>query len=301
MAKLFEGSGVALVTPFYKTKSGLLKVDYEALNKLVDFHLENNTDAIIICGTTGEAATLSDKEQIETIKKCVEFVNGRIPVIAGTGSNDTKHAVYLSKKAQYVGADGLLCVTPYYNKTNQEGLKLYYKRIADAVDIPVIMYNVPSRTSVDICTDTAIEIAKENENVVAIKEASGNVEKCEWMANSGVLDVYSGNDDQIYDIMNVGGSGVISVFANIFPKECHEIVMDYINKNKDSSYAKQRLALELIKALFSDVNPIPVKKAVELEGLCNGYLREPLIELNDAKTKLLSLQINEYKDVKDRI
>ena len=183
MAKLFEGSGVALVTPFYKTKKGNLKVDYDALKDLVKYHKRNNTDAIIICGTTGEASTLTDEEHIKTIKKCVEYANGKIPVIAGTGSNDTRHAVYLAEQAEDVGVDGLLCVTPYYNKTNQEGLKLYYKRISDAVDIPVIMYNVPSRTGVNILPETAIEIAKKNKNVVAIKEASGNIEQVKEIAS----------------------------------------------------------------------------------------------------------------------
>ena len=252
MSKLFKGSGVALVTPFYKTKKGNLKVDYDALKELVKYHKNNKTDAIIICGTTGEASTLTDKEHIKTIKKCVEFANGKIPVIAGTGSNDTKHAVYMSKEAEDVGADGLLCVTPYYNKTNQEGLKLYYKRIADAVKIPIVMYNVPSRTGVNIKPETAIEIGKENKNVVAIKEASGNIDQVKEICNSGVIDVYSGNDDQIYDIVDAGGIGVISVLANIFPNETHKIVNEYLKGNKEKSLKMQKEALEVVKALFSD-------------------------------------------------
>ncbi len=295
MAKLFKGSGVALVTPFYKTKKGNLKVDYDALKDLVKYHKKNNTDAIIICGTTGEASTLSDKEHIKTIKKCVEYANGKIPVIAGTGSNDTKHAVYMSKEAEDVGADGLLCVTPYYNKTNQEGLKLYYKRISDNVDIPVIMYNVPSRTGVNILPKTAIDIANENENVVAIKEASGNIEQVREICESKALDVYSGNDDQIYDVLDEGGIGVISVFANIFPNEAHDIVNEYLNGNKTESLKMQKDALEVMKALFSDVNPIPVKKAVQMEGLCEGYVREPLVELSDAKTLRLVQVIDSYR------
>ncbi len=296
MSKLFKGSGVALVTPFYKTKKGNLKVDYDALKDLVKYHKKNNTDAIIICGTTGEASTLTDEEQIKTIKKCVEYANGKIPVIAGAGSNDTKHAVKLSKEAEYVGADGLLCVTPYYNKTNQDGLKLYYKRIADAVDIPIIMYNVPSRTGVNIKPETAIEIGKENKNIVAIKEASGNIEQVKEICNSGVIDVYSGNDDQIYDVVDAGGIGVISVLANIFPKETHDIVNEYLKGNKEKSLQMQKEALGVVKALFSDVNPIPVKKAVEQEGLCNGYLREPLIELDKEKAKKLALEIKSYRN-----
>lgn len=299
MSKLFKGSGVALVTPFYKTKKGKLRVDYDALEDLVKYHKKNKTDAIIICGTTGEASTLSDKEQIKTIKKCVEYANGKIPVIAGAGSNDTKHAVKLSKKAEYVGADGLLCVTPYYNKTNQDGLKLYYKRIADAVDIPIIMYNVPSRTGVNIAPETAIEIGKRNENIVAIKEASGNIAQVKAICDAKVIDVYSGNDDQIFDVMDAGGIGVISVLANIFPKETHKIVKEYMKGNKEKSLQMQKEALEVVKALFSDVNPIPVKKAVELEGFCDGYVREPLIQLNSEKTLKLAQAIDDYKNRRD--
>lgn len=299
MSKLFEGSGVALVTPFYKTKKGKLNVDYDALKDLVKYHKKNKTDAIIICGTTGETPTLTDEEHIKTIKKCVEYANGKIPVIAGTGSNCTDKAVYFSKKAEYVGADGLLCVTPYYNGTNKNGLKKYYKRIADAVDIPIIMYNVPSRTNLNIDPETAIEIGRENENIVAIKEASGNIEQVKKICESGVIDVYSGNDDQIYDVMDAGGIGVISVLANIFPKETHQIVKEYMKGNKEKSLKMQRDALEVVKALFSEKNPMPVKKAVELEGLCNGYLREPLIELDSEKTLKLVQAIDEYKKRRD--
>jgi len=295
MAKLFEGSGVALVTPFYKTKKGNLKVDYDALKDLVKYHKKNDTDAIIICGTTGEASTLTDKEHIKTIKKCVEYSNGKIPVIAGTGSNDTKHAVYLAEEAEDVGVDGLLCVTPYYNKTNQEGLKLYYKRIADAVKVPIIMYNVPSRTGVNILPETAIEIAKRNKNVVAIKEASGNIDQVKTITESKALDIYSGNDDQIFDVMDAGGKGVISVLANVFPKQTHRIVEEYLKGNKEESLKMQKDALELVKALFSDVNPIPVKKAVESIGLCEGYLREPLVELDYKKTQRLLFEMEEYR------
>lgn len=295
MAKLFEGSGVALVTPFYKTKKGNLKVDYDALKDLVKYHKKNDTDAIIICGTTGEASTLTDKEHIKTIKKCVEYANGKIPVIAGTGSNDTKHAVYLAEQAEDVGVDGLLCVTPYYNKTNQEGLKLYYKRIADAVKVPIIMYNVPSRTGVNILPETAIEIAKRNKNVVAIKEASGKIDQVKTITESKALDVYSGNDDQIFDVMDAGGIGVISVLANVFPNQTHRIIEEYQKGNKEESLRMQKEALELVKALFSDVNPIPVKKAVESIGLCEGYVREPLVELDYKKTQRLLFEMEDYR------
>lgn len=295
---IFKGSGVALVTPFRKTRRGNIKVDYDNLERLVDYHIKNNTDSIIICGTTGESSTLSDKDHLETIGKCVEFANGRIPVIAGTGSNETPHAIKLSQGAEERGADGLLCVTPYYNKTNQDGLKLYYKRIADSVNIPIIMYNVPSRTGLNIEPETAIEIGKENENIIGIKEASGNIENVRKIAKSKVLDIYSGNDDQIYDVIAEGGIGVISVFANLFPNEAHDIVYEYLNGNKEKSRQMQEEALEVIKELFNDVNPIPVKKAMELEGMCSGIIKEPLVELNEEKTKRLVKAIDKYRNRK---
>ena len=295
---IFKGSGVALITPFRKTRKGNIKVDYDNLERLVDYHIKNNTDSIIICGTTGESSTLSDKEHLETIGKCVEFANGRIPVIAGTGSNETPHAIKLSQGAEERGADGLLCVTPYYNKTNQDGLKLYYKRIADSVNIPIIMYNVPSRTGLNIEPETAIEIGKENENIIGIKEASGNIENVRKIAKSKVLDIYSGNDDQIYDVIAEGGIGVISVFANLFPNEAHDIVYEYLNGNKEKSRQMQEEALEVIKELFNDVNPIPVKKAMELEGMCSGIIKEPLVELNEEKTKRLVKAIDKYRNRK---
>lgn len=293
---IFKGSGVAIVTPFKQINNGNSIIDYESLERLIEFHISNGTDSIIICGTTGEAATMTEKEHSECIRKCVEYVNGRVPVIAGTGSNNTLTAIKLSKDAEYNGVDGLLCVTPYYNKTNQNGLKLYYKRIADSVSIPIIMYNVPSRTGVNILPSTAIDIAKDNDNVVAIKEASGNIEQVRTITDSKVLDVYSGNDDQIYDVLDNGGIGVISVLANIFPKETHDIVMEYLNGNKLKSLKMQKEALQLVKALFSDVNPIPVKKAIELEGMCSGIVREPLIELDKEKTLVLEREINNYRN-----
>ena len=295
---IFKGSGVALVTPFRKTRKGNIKVDYDNLERLVNYHINNNTDSIIICGTTGEASTLSDKEHLETIGKCVEFANGRIPIIAGTGSNETQHAIKLCQGAEKRGVDGLLCVTPYYNKTNQDGLKLYYKRIADSVNIPIIMYNVPSRTGLNIQPQTAIEIGKENENIVGIKEASGNINQVKEIAKSKVLDIYSGNDDQIFDVVDEGGIGVISVFANLFPNEAHDIVYEYLNGNKEKSKQMQIEALEVIGELFNDVNPIPVKKAMELEGMCSGIIKEPLIELDEEKAKRLVKSINDYRNRK---
>ena len=288
---IFKGSGVALITPF-KTNG---EIDYNTLNNLIDFQIENSTDSIIICGTTGESATLTELEHVKCIEACVNHVNGRIPVIAGTGSNSTKTAIQLSKEAEKLGVDGLLCVTPYYNKTSQEGLKRYYASISDNVDIPIIMYNVPSRTGVTIEPETAIHIAKNNSNVIAIKEASGNMSNIAQILNSGALDVYSGNDDQVVPILSLGGIGVISVIANIFPKETHDMVMSYLNGNTDMSRKMQLDMLKLCKALFSDINPIPVKKACEIMKLSNGFLREPLIELDSDKTKTLVKEIQNYR------
>lgn len=292
---IFRGSGVALITPFKEDINGDAVVDYERLKQLIEFHIENKTDSIIICGTTGEASTLTEEEHERCIKECIQIVNGRIPVIAGTGSNNTKRAVELSMKAEKMGADGLLCVTPYYNKTNQNGLKLYYYRIASSVNIPVIMYNVPSRTGVNIEPETAVQIAKENENVVAIKEASGKLEQVIKITESNALDVYSGNDDQIVDIMDKGGIGVISVLANVFPQYTHDMVMEYLNGSKIKAVAMQKKALKLCKGLFSDVNPIPVKKAMEYMDMDSGILREPLITLDDEKAENLINTIEQFK------
>lgn len=288
---IFKGSGVALVTPFQNDGN----IDYNCLNNLIDFQIQNGTDSIIICGTTGESATLTEKEHTKCIEACVNRVNGKVPVIAGTGSNSTLTAIELSKEAEKLGVDGLLCVTPYYNKTSQEGLRKYYNRVAENVDIPIIMYNVPSRTGVNINADTAIQIAKDNTNVVAIKEASGKIEQVAEILSSKQLDVYSGNDDQVVPILSLGGIGVISVIANIFPKETHDMVMNYLNGNVNLSRDMQLKMLKLCKALFSDVNPIPVKKACEYLGYCGGTLREPLIELDQLKTKILIKEIENYK------
>ena len=288
---IFKGSGVALVTPFQNDGN----IDYNCLNNLIDFQIQNGTDSIIICGTTGESATLTEKEHTKCIEACVNRVNGKVPVIAGTGSNSTLTAIELSKEAEKLGVDGLLCVTPYYNKTSQEGLRKYYNRVAENVDIPIIMYNVPSRTGVNINADTAIQIAKDNKNVVAIKEASGKIDQVAEILSSKQLDVYSGNDDQVVPILSLGGIGVISVIANIFPKETHDMVMNYLNGNVNLSRDMQLKMLKLCKALFSDVNPIPVKKACEYLGYCGGTLREPLIELDQLKTKILIKEIENYK------
>ena len=288
MESIFKGSGVALVTPF--TKDG--EVDYKRLKELIDFQIENKTDAIIICGTTGESATLTEKEHGNVIKECIKQVNKRIPVIAGTGSNSTKTAINLSKEAQDLNADGLLIVTPYYNKPNQQGLFEHYTAIAKETNIPIILYNVPGRTKVNLEPKTVKRIIEENPNIIAIKEASGNLEQIEALKKiketiNQRLDIYSGNDDQTYDILELGGIGVISVLANILPEETHNMVMNYLNGNKEQSLEQQIKLLELIKQLFITTNPIPVKKALELMGKIDGTLRLPLTELPAEQTKQL--------------
>lgn len=296
---IFKGSGVALATPFKRDKNNNIVIDYDSLERMIEYQIENGTDSIIVSGTTGESSTLTDKERLELIKKTLEYVKGRIPVIAGTGSNDTEHAVYLSKNAEKLGVNGLLCVTPYYNKTNQEGLKKYYKRISDSVDVPIIMYNVPSRTGLNLLPETAIKIGETEKNIVAIKEASGITSQANMIANSGVLDVYSGNDDKVFDVMHVGGKGVISVFANIFPKQSHNMVKAYFDGKLMDSLGYQIKSLDVISSLFLDVNPIPLKKALEYMGLCQGIVREPLVELDESKTKRLIKSIEDYGTMKN--
>ncbi len=288
MESIFKGSGVALVTPF--DKDG--EVDYKNLKELIDFQIENKTDAIIICGTTGESATLSEKEHKKVIEECMSHVNGRIPVIAGTGSNSTKTAIELSKEAEGIAVDGLLVVTPYYNKPTQEGLFEHYTAIAKETSIPIILYNVPGRTSVNLLPETVKKIVEANPNVIAIKEASGNLEQVEALKEikeklNRKFDIYSGNDDQTVDILELGGIGVISVLANIMPEETHNMVIDYLNGNKEQSREQQKKLLSLIKALFSKTNPIPVKKALEYMGKTDGTLRLPLTELPEEQTKQL--------------
>ena len=293
MESIFKGSGVALVTPF--NKDG--EVDYKKLKELIDFQIENKTDAIIICGTTGESATLSESEHKKVIEECMSHVRGRIPVIAGTGSNNTRTAIELSKEAEGMAVDGLLVVTPYYNKPTQEGLFEHYTAIAKETNIPIILYNVPSRTSVNLLPETVKKIVEENPNVIAIKEASGNLEQTEALKeikkrlNNRTFDIYSGNDDQTVDILELGGIGVISVLANILPEETHNMVINYLNGNKEQSRNEQAKLLSLIKALFSKTNPIPVKKALELMGKIDGTLRLPLTELPEEQTKQLKIEM----------
>ena len=285
---LFKGSGVALVTPFYNDM-----IDYESMYKLIDYEISNGTDAIIVCGTTGEASTLSYDEQIECIKKCVEYVDGRVCVIAGTGSNCTKSAVKLSMTAEKLGVDGLLVVTPYYNKCTQNGLKEHYKMISDNVNIPILMYNVTSRTGVNIEPDTAIDIVKHNKNVVGIKEASGNISqvaKLSYLKNKNNIDmdIYSGNDDQVLPVLSLGGVGVISVNANVIPKDMHNLVYSYLSGDYEKSSLLNEKAILYSKVLFSEVNPIPVKRALyELGLIKSDSVRLPLTKMEDKNVKEL--------------
>lgn len=285
---VFKGSGVAIVTPFLNGK-----IDYESMKNLIEYQIANGTDAIIVCGTTGEASTLSYEEQIECIKRCVEYVDGRVKVIAGSGSNCTKSAVNLSKKIEKLGVDALLVVTPYYNKATQEGLKMHYKMISDSVSIPIIMYNVPSRTGVNIDALTAIEIARDNKNIVGIKEASGNISqismisylKSKYDVN---LDIYSGNDNQVLPILALGGVGVVSVNANVIPKDMHDLVISFLNKEYDKSQILNEKAIIYSEILFSEVNPIPVKSALyELGLIASNELRLPLTKMEEANVKKL--------------
>ncbi|WP_341273839.1 4-hydroxy-tetrahydrodipicolinate synthase [Clostridium beijerinckii] len=272
---MFTGAAVAIVTPF--TEDG---INFSELKKLIDFNIENGTDAIVIAGTTGESSTMTDEEHREVIRFTVEYVNKRVPVIAGTGSNDTVYAVELSKYAESVGADALLLVTPYYNKTTQTGLIKHYNYIADRVNIPIILYNVPSRTGVNITPETYAELAK-HPRIVATKEASGDlsaIAKIKALCKDE-LNIYSGNDDQIVPILSLGGKGVISVFSNIMPKESHEICSLYFEGKVKESCNLQTKYLDLINTLFIEVNPIPVKTALGIMGYNVGPLRMPLFPM----------------------
>ncbi len=289
---IFTGSGVALVTPFQKDGA----VDFDKLRELVDYHCENGTDAIIICGTTGEASTLTHEEHLECIRVCVEQTAGRIPVVAGTGSNCTETAIYLSREAQKYGADALLVVTPYYNKATQKGLIAHYTAIANAVDLPVIMYNVPGRTGCNILPQTAVTLAKNVKNIVAIKEASGNISQVAKLMSlaDGCIDLYSGNDDQVIPLLSLGGLGVISVTANVIPKQTHDMVAKYLEGDTAGAAKMQLDVIALSDAMFCEVNPIPVKKAVELAGLCDGTLRMPLSEIEPENAEKLKKAMTDY-------
>lgn len=290
---IFTGAGVAIVTPMKPNG----EVNYEAFAKNIEFQIENHTDAIIVCGTTGEASTLTHEEHLECIRFCVKQVAGRIPVVAGTGSNCTETAVYLSKEAEAAGADGLLVVTPYYNKATQKGLKEHFKIIAQAVKIPIILYNIPGRTGgVNILPETIVALCEETPNIVGVKDATDNfVQYAKLMALAkGKVDVYSGNDNQIVPFLSLGGKGVISVLSNIAPQQTHDICAKYFAGETAESARLQLEAIELVGALFSEVNPIPVKKAMNLMGMEAGPLRRPLTEMEEANAAKLEQAMRNY-------
>lgn len=289
---IFKGAGVAIVTPMFENG----EVNYDKLGELLDYQIENSTDAIIICGTTGEAATLSHEEHLDVIKYAVDKVAKRVPVIAGTGSNCTETAIYLSQEAEKRGADALLQVTPYYNKATQKGLIRHFTAVAESVNLPIILYNVPGRTGCNIQPETAVYLAKNVKNIVAIKEASGNIAQVAKLMSlaDGCIDLYSGNDDQIVPMMSLGAKGVISVLSNVAPKETHDIVALYNEGKVKESCDLQLKALPLIHALFSEVNPIPVKKALNLMGKEVGPLRGPLSEMEEEHAAKLAEEMKKF-------
>lgn len=288
---IFTGAAVAIITPMNQDGS----VNYDEFARFIDFQIENGTDAIVVCGTTGESSTLKVVEHNAAIKWCVEYVNHRVPVIAGTGSNSTACAIDISKEACDAGADALLLVTPYYNKTSQRGLIAHYTAIHDATNLPIILYNVPSRTGLNIAPETAYELSK-LPRINGIKEASGNLEQVEKIKSlcGDELNIWSGNDDQIFDIMERGGKGVISVLSNVAPQETHNIVQKYLDGDKDGSKALMDKYLKLAKAMFVDVNPIPVKEAVALMGFNAGPCRLPLVEMDDTNKAYVKATMEEY-------
>ena len=290
---IFKGAGVAIVTPFTQDD----KVNFEELGKMIDFQIAGGTDAIIICGTTGESSTLTHEEHDACIKFAVEHTAGRVPVIAGTGSNSTAEAIRLSTHAQNNGADALLLVTPYYNKATQKGLIQHYTAIANSVDLPIILYNVPSRTGVNILPQTAVTLAKNVKNIVAVKEASGNISQVAELAAlaDGCIDIYSGNDDQVVPLLSLGGVGVISVLSNVMPKLTHDRVMSYLNGDVKLSRQLQLSVMNLNKALFCEVNPIPVKEALNMMGWNAGAVRSPLCEMDPQHKELLRKELAAMK------
>ncbi len=286
---IFTGAGVALITPMNADGS----VNYEKMREIIEFQIKNQTDAIIICGTTGEASTLSHEEHIECIRFCCEVVDKRIPVVAGTGSNCTATALYLSQEAERAGADGLLLVTPYYNKCTQNGLKAHFTQVADSVNIPILLYNIPGRTGVKITPETVVALCRDVKNIVGVKDATGDISE---VANvlalakkEGVeVDLYSGNDDQIVPVVSLGGKGVISVLSNILPQQTHEMVAAFLAGDARKSMEMQLSYYDLIGALFCEVNPIPVKKAMNLMGMEVGSLRAPLTEMEEKNAARLA-------------
>ena len=282
---IFKGSGVALATPMKENG----EINFDSMEKLIEAQIAGGTDALIVCGTSGEAPTLDDPEHLDAIDFAVKVTKGRIPVIAGTGSNNTAHAVMMSEESEKRGADGLLLVTPYYNKATQDGLYVHYRKIASATKLPCIVYNVPTRTATNVLPETMARLARDQENIVAIKEASGNISQVAKLAalTEGKLDIYSGNDDQIIPVCSLGGIGVISVLANVAPKETHDMVMYWLSGKWKEALDLQLKALPLVEQLFIEVNPIPVKAALNMQGFNVGSPRLPLTELTDAHKETL--------------
>lgn len=289
---IFKGAGVAITTPFLANG----EVDYDTFRDQIEYQIQNGTDAIIVCGTTGEASCLSHEEHLDCIKFCVEVVNKRIPVIAGTGSNCTETAIYLSTEAEKYGVDGLLVVTPYYNKATQKGLIEHYTMVANSVKLPIIMYNVPSRTGCNILPETAAKLCKNVPNIVGIKEASGDISQVAKVALlcGDDIDIYSGNDDQIIPILALGGKGVISVLSNIAPKQTHDICQAFFDGDTAKAAKLQIEAIPLVGALFCEVNPIPVKKAIELQGRDTGVVRRPLTAMEPQNAARLKKEMQAY-------
>lgn len=283
---IFTGAGVAIVTPM---QEGSKEVNFEMLGDIIEEQIKGGTDSIIICGTTGESSTLSHEEHIATIKSCVDKVAGRVPVIAGTGSNSTDEAIYLSMEAEKVGADGLLIVTPYYNKATQQGLYEHFKTIADMVKIPIILYNVPGRTGMNLIAATAARLFHDVENIVGMKEASGNVGQAGELMHltNGEMDLYSGNDDIVVPLLSIGGKGVISVVSNVAPKYMHDMVMSFMDGDTKTAAKMQTDLIPLCKAIFSEVNPIPVKAAMIMQGFEVGPPRLPLTVMEAANQEKL--------------
>lgn len=289
---IFKGAGVAIITPFHEDGS----INYDKLDELIDYHCGNGTDSIIICGTTGESSTLTEEEHMECIKFTIERTKQRIPVIAGTGSNCTRTAIEMSKDAADAGADGLLLVTPYYNKATQAGLVAHYKAIAAEAKAPIILYSVKSRTGMNIEPATVAQLVSEVENIVAVKEASGDISQVAkiMQMTDGKVDLYSGNDDQILPLLSLGGKGVISVLSNIAPRETHDICAKFFEGDIEGSRALQLKALPLIQQLFCEVNPIPVKKAANLMGMQVGGVRMPLTEMTEANAANLAKAMKDF-------
>ena len=289
---IFEGAGVALVTPFKDNG----EINYQKLEELLEEQIAEGTDAIISCGTTGESSTMTHEEHIEVVRYTCQVVKGRIPVVAGTGSNSTREAIHLSQEAQKAGADGLLLVTPYYNKATQKGLIAHYTAIAESVKIPILLYHIPGRTGVTMKPETIVTLCKEVSNIVGVKEASGNFSSIATMMSmaDGNIDLYSGNDDQIVPLLAMGGKGVISVLSNVAPRQTHELCQAFFDGDLKKSLKLQLDAVPLVTQLFCEVNPIPVKAAMNLMGKDVGFLRMPLTEMEPANQKNLAAAMKEY-------